>query len=142
MGRLAQSTSAIGVANIPGFVAAHLSLMGVTAARFLKWSINPEWSEGQRRATSTRERKEARGTVYFIQDEDGFIKIGFTTNLDQRLSSLRTAARQRLTLLATEEATAQRERDLHRRFAAHRVRREWFRPDLELRSLIDSLQAA
>lgn len=65
--------------------------------------------------------------IYFLAGDDGFIKIGFTTNLRKRLRSLRTGSPKQLRIRLTIPGTRDDERELHRRFAAHQERGEWFR---------------
>lgn len=72
------------------------------------------------------------GVVYFIRDEDGYIKIGTAGSAESRLAALQTAHRQRLTLLATLPGERTEELALHRRFASAHVRGEWFRPTPDL----------
>ncbi|MEX1059424.1 MAG: GIY-YIG nuclease family protein [Methyloceanibacter sp.] len=65
--------------------------------------------------------------IYFISTDDEFIKIGFTTNLRERIRSLRTASPKRLRVHVAIPGTRDDERELHRRFAVHHVRGEWFK---------------
>lgn len=76
--------------------------------------------------------------IYFIQAENGHIKIGFTDGEDAnvRLATLQTGSPVLLKLLGTIEGTVEHEKDLHRRFAAHRVHGEWFQAIPELLELI------
>jgi hypothetical protein len=64
--------------------------------------------------------------VYFIACGDDLIKIGHTTNLRSRLRSLRTATPKELRVLLVFPGTRDDERELHRKFEAHRAGREWF----------------
>lgn len=81
-------------------------------------------------------------TVYFIGSGD-HIKIGVTTRpVEYRLSALATAHFQPMTLLATiENAPETLERELHKRFASCRARREWFKATPELLAFIETLKA-
>lgn len=65
--------------------------------------------------------------VYFISSDADLIKIGFTTNLSSRLRSLRTAHPKELRILLVLRGSRDDEQGLHRRFAEHRVGREWFK---------------
>lgn len=68
--------------------------------------------------------------VYFIQQGlDGPIKVGTADNPDGRLSQLQTAHVEKLYLRAVRRGGYELERQLHERFAAGRIRGEWFRPD-------------
>lgn len=66
------------------------------------------------------------GFVYFIQADSGPIKIGFTRDLRQRISSLE--GHERLRLLAAFDGGRKLEKRLHRLFRPHRKRGEWFWP--------------
>lgn len=69
------------------------------------------------------------GYVYFIRcSKTKLVKIGFTENYPTgRLRQLQTGSGGKLRLIAFMTARADRERELHRQFAAHRERGEWFR---------------
>jgi hypothetical protein len=71
------------------------------------------------------QHKKANGFVYFIQGGD-LVKIGYTTNIRQRLYDLQTSAPIDLVLLGLIPGTRALEKEYHKRFAAHRVRGEWF----------------
>jgi hypothetical protein len=64
--------------------------------------------------------------VYFVRAVDK-VKIGFTRDVERRISELQTASPVDLELLGTLPGSALTERRLHKRFSAHRVNREWFR---------------
>lgn len=65
--------------------------------------------------------------VYFVSaPELGLVKIGFTTDIEQRFADLFTASPVDLQLLGVIEGTMALERRLHKEFALYRVRREWF----------------
>lgn len=70
-------------------------------------------------------------TIYFVQGENfGPVKIGYTSALDarDRLSQLQTGSPVRLVLAAQRPGSHHDERELHRRFAQHRLHGEWFTP--------------
>lgn len=75
------------------------------------------------------------GWIYFIE-AGGFIKIGFTTNVPARLASIETSSPHSVTLLRQEPGTMRDEAAYHARFAAHRVRREWFALDGDLAAFL------
>ncbi len=83
------------------------------------------------RRTEPRPRS---GGVYFVQaGEGGPIKIGVASNVRERLQTLQTGSAVVLRLLGVAyDATAPEEAALHERFAAHRIRGEWFRPAADL----------
>lgn len=81
--------------------------------------------------TATRRLVDARdrnSVVYFLRrQQDGLIKIGHTRRLASRLDTLRRDHGP-LVALGFLPGDHLLEHDLHRKFAAHHVGREWFRP--------------
>lgn len=68
-----------------------------------------------------------RGFVYVIQAVGtGMVKIGYTTDVAKRLASLQTGSAHELVLVDQWGGTEAKERELHERFAEHRIRGEWF----------------
>lgn len=66
-----------------------------------------------------------KGSVYFILDEKArAIKIGFSTNVPERLATLQTATANKLELLGTMPGSVYDEQRLHGRF--RRIHGEWF----------------
>ncbi len=81
-------------------------------------------------------------SVYFIADEYGNVKIGYAVCVGYRLSCLQTGNASELTLLAEIPGGGPPlERELHERFAEHRVRGEWFRLTPEIVEYIKSVQS-
>ena len=78
--------------------------------------------------------------VYFIEAiGTDMVKIGFTGNgVERRLAALQTSCPLPLRLLACVQGTEQYERALHERFAAERVRGEWFHLRGDVRAFIDA----
>lgn len=71
--------------------------------------------------------------IYFIQQGHfGPIKIGYSTNTASRFSALKTATHAHLRFLGEIAGSQSDERRLHEKFAAHRIRREWFTPTQDL----------
>ena len=70
------------------------------------------------------------GFVYFIQcgGEYGPVKIGFSTNVKQRLWDLQLANPLELKLLFYMDAMKVTEKDLHKALENSNIRGEWFRP--------------
>src|ERR1700759_2933476 len=71
------------------------------------------------------------GLIYYVLDATrlgSMIKIGFTTNLNQRFEALasQTRSRQRPIVIGLHWGSIQRERELHARFSDHRAWGEWF----------------
>lgn len=79
-------------------------------------------------------RTEPLRSVYFIQPTaGGLIKIGVATNPTSRLQSLQTGCPVELRILGIVPDVGQVvETELHQRFAASRVRGEWFDPTPDL----------
>jgi hypothetical protein len=76
--------------------------------------------------------------VYFIRAaKTGAIKIGFS-KIDPacRLKQIQVSTPEPLELLAHIAGGPRKERALHRRFAALRIRGEWFRPESELLAFV------
>lgn len=66
------------------------------------------------------------GTIYVVGFAD-YVKIGYTTsNLKRRLSTLATGCPEDVRVLLSFPGTIRDEESLHKRFAKHRLRREWF----------------
>ena len=83
--------------------------------------------------------KSSGPAVYVISAGDPkFVKIGFTTNFDQRLRSLKTASHVEPVVHLVIPGTRSLERDLHTRFASARHNREWFRLTDEIAAFIAS----
>jgi hypothetical protein len=66
-------------------------------------------------------------TIYFIGAVDGDIKIGITKDFPSRFRSLGTGTSQPLKVWLLIPGSPSDERNLHKRFAADRLRGEWFR---------------
>lgn len=76
-------------------------------------------------------------SVYFIQADNGLIKIGVAGSPKDRLRTLRTMSPVALRLvLELPGRGAPGESELHARFAEHRSHGEWFHPAPELISFI------
>lgn len=90
-----------------------------------------------------REAGARKGFVYFIQSEEGPIKIGFSDDPAKRLDQLQVASPSQLRLLGSLPCKSTREAAIHGYFAEHRLRGEWFRPAPELLAWIaESTDAA
>jgi hypothetical protein len=74
--------------------------------------------------------------VYFIQIGQA-IKIGFTTNLNERIKGFRGHSAESVRVLALFRGTRELENRLHRLFAEARIRNEFFRGDHLIWSFID-----
>ena len=66
--------------------------------------------------------------------EHGPVKIGYSAKPHSRVAALACANPERLVVLRVVDGCCQKERAFHRRFAALRIRNEWYRFDAEMRS--------
>lgn len=73
--------------------------------------------------------------VYFIRAGEA-VKIGRSTKPYERIADLSTAHHHKLELLATIDGGSKEEKALHRKFAALRIKGEWFRYSAELSKFI------
>lgn len=81
--------------------------------------------------------------VYFIQDDGGEIKVGFSEgNPHRRLNAFRTGNPRELKLLVAIPGGREEEHALHERFADLRTRGEWFKPDPRLLGFIEGMKYA
>lgn len=79
--------------------------------------------------------------VYFAQaGTDGPIKIGFSKSFKQRIASIEASTFEPIRILAVVNGGINRERALHRRFRADRIKSEWFRPSTALMAYIETLE--
>lgn len=83
-------------------------------------------------ARSPNLSRDKSGFVYFIQAASGPIKIGRAADARVRCAELQTGSHEELVLLATLKGGRVVERELHRRFAEHRIRGEWFHPHADI----------
>lgn len=79
-------------------------------------------------------------TVYFAQQENGPIKVGWTTNLEGRLAALRTSASCRIMLLAEIEGDKRTEYYLHNLLSDYRAHGEWFHPTATVLCFVDRVK--
>jgi hypothetical protein len=78
--------------------------------------------------------------IYFIGCDD-HVKIGMAQSVEKRFKALTTGHHRELTLLAViRDAPGELEFELHQRFAAHRVRGEWFKLVPEIQAYIDEVK--
>lgn len=80
--------------------------------------------------------------IYFIQHgAGGPIKIGIAKDVERRLASLQSASPVPLHVLGAVRGTERGERQLHLRFAKHRIRGEWFQPVEDLLRYVERTAA-
>ena len=98
-----------------------------------------KWIEISKHSCSFRKRN-GKGLVYFIHEEGKFnrFKIGYTTNLEERVLSLQTGNPDLLVVYKTFENVIQRkETELHQMFVQYHIRGEWFAISTDM---IDSIE--
>lgn len=84
--------------------------------------------------------RDDRFRVYFIEAQ-GFIKIGFTSNLPQRIQAIRSGIPYGETILLHDiPGDFDLEVDMHRKFSHLRERGEWFRKEPELLDFIAAIK--
>ena len=75
--------------------------------------------------------------IYFMQSDNGQIKIGYTDGTpEERLKSLQTGCPFLIRILGTIEGDLGTEKSLHDKFAEDRLAGEWFKPSLKLMRFI------
>lgn len=95
--------------------------------------------------SQTRDRNEAlaaicagRSTIYAARCPDGIIKIGYSTNLAQRISQLVP----KVDLIGFQFGDYFAEQAIHAGLVAHRARgREWYHPVPEVLSVVNGMRA-
>lgn len=78
-------------------------------------------------------------SIYFIQAENGLIKIGVSENVTRRLESLQAMSPLELELIGTCPGDYRAEGRLHERFREYATKGEWFEPCDELLATIEEL---
>jgi len=77
--------------------------------------------------------------IYFLQADNGPIKIGFSIDIKNRLPAIQRWHPEEITLLKTAGGTTEGERSIHRLFKEDRIRGEWFKPSEKLLMFIRDL---
>lgn len=76
--------------------------------------------------------------VYFIESEgSSLVKIGYSISPEKRLKELQTSSPETLVMLGTIPGGKSKEIELHKKFAKHRERGEWFHKVPELAKFIE-----
>jgi len=79
--------------------------------------------------------------IYFIENiETKHIKIGFTTDVKNRLGQLQTSSPHELRILTVCEGSDKMEKELHSKFNDSRIKGEWFNPNKDILEYIKSLK--
>ncbi len=84
------------------------------------------WGQGNRKSN----------ILYFIQAENGLIKIGVCFDAALRFSQLSRISPIKLTLLGSIPGNLSKEKEIHTKFKNLNSHGEWFRPDKELLGFI------
>lgn len=74
--------------------------------------------------------------VYFIRGSDGFVKIGWSTNVQQRIADLQVANAGQLELLLQIPGDWRDEQNMHALFDEYRMSGEWFRYGSRMKSFV------
>ncbi len=77
-------------------------------------------------------------SIYFAQDENGFIKIGTAGSVKERLHNLKYERKSTIILLGILPGHFEKEKELHMLFEKHHVEGEWFTPAQEILDFIQS----
>jgi len=86
-----------------------------------------------------KDRKKITDEIYFLQSGKGPIKIGWSNNIKKRLPILQVGNPEKLILLKVIQGSISGEKEIHKRFAKHKIWGEWFRPIKELMDFIELL---
>jgi hypothetical protein len=78
------------------------------------------------------------GKVYFAKTRDR-IKVGFSTNVRSRISTLNTSSAEPIELLTTLDGDMALEKSIHEKLSVERIKGEWFRDSTAVRALIAEL---
>lgn len=83
-------------------------------------------------------RGDGKTFVYFIQcPVNGFIKIGYTTNVKHRFKNLKAGSPVELEMIGYIYGSKKVEESLHKRFKRYRKHGEWFEPSKPLMSFLE-----
>jgi hypothetical protein len=103
--------------------------------------LNPPLPWGALGTRAIQAFRDGHCYVYFIGADEGLVKIGFSNAPLERITAMQLGSPVLLRFLALVEGTPKLERRYHERFAAFRVRGEWFARSPEILAEIDRLSA-
>jgi len=86
---------------------------------------------------STIENRNILEHIYFIKSENGLVKIGRTSHLLNRLSSLKNSSPCKISLIYSENGGLKKEKELHTLFKKYHHHGEWFKLSKEILDYID-----
>lgn len=95
--------------------------------------------EREDRSISALKALKGISLVYFIGNPHGPVKIGFTTDIFNRVISLQIGSPMLLQVLGVIPGTRELETHLHSQFSTSKVRGEWFAITPELAQTIEDL---
>lgn len=78
--------------------------------------------------------------VYFVEAENGLVKIGYSANVALRFRALLTTSAAPLKLLGWLPGTTGTERELHDKLEDSRSHGEWFRPTPDVAAVLATIQ--
>ncbi len=94
----------------------------------------------ERRVKLDQHKRSETGAIYFCRAEGrGPVKIGWSLNIEARLSGLQTSHHSKLTLIAFVPGTRIEEKALHKRFQKQRIKGEWFKVEGALKRYLETL---
>lgn len=114
------------------FIHALLKVLDEHITPSIQKHISKSYTESMNTPETQQELKQAdedkQGLVYFIKNlETQNIKIGFTKDLEARLSCLQVGNDCELKVIHTIEGEEVLEKEYHQKFADYHVRGEWFK---------------
>ena len=99
--------------------------------------VTPEKAKAIACFSQPVERNTNEGFIYFIST-DKLVKIGYTNNIKQRTSTLKTLSPKPLRLLGVMKGSKYLERKLHNNFIKYIKHGEWFSASTELLKFIEA----
>jgi hypothetical protein len=103
---------------------------GIEAALLNRDFKFDEWLENETKHCHTNINP--NNHLYFIQAENGAIKIGISKKVKKRLRDLQTASPLKLKIIKIMKGKAHLEGELHKQFHDYNIHGEWFNPAQEL----------
>lgn len=144
------------IVNRNGKLYARITYMGTDGKRHAVWRAARNRTHGKQLLVEIahllgteplaqhKRARQKRGFVYALRMDapvsEKPIKIGFSVDVDMRIDSLSCGSPYPVTLLGFWETGNGdlEEREIHKQFADHRLKGEWFRPSNSLLTLIES----
>lgn len=102
-----------------------------TIKRFIEFFKKPQ---------KEKDRKKSKGWVYFLQAENGLIKIGYSTDVNGRVETIQSLSPLKVNLLTILKGSRSLEANYHKTFAKHKHHGEWFETNEPLMNLIETIK--